>query len=298
MQGMSGKQSDGRMFPVLQDKTFLLCVGAAKCATSWLYDYLGSKPEVTVSPLKEVHFFDARYPVNALGDADEFAMTRLVFHLQQAGGAAANLKDRPTFQASVDRARMIYDDSAYFAHFARLCTNETTCCCDLTPAYSAIGAEGFHFVRDFFASQDSNLKLLFLMRDPVDRFWSQLRHMQQMNPDRDVIGNWRNAITSPALLARADYRGLVTTLDRIFPREKLLYLFYEAMFETDHALRDLCSFAELPFSPGVPMRVRNETTFKAAIPARVQAALLHTLRPQYEFCRERFGARIPETWLS
>ena len=47
--------------PGLDETTFLVCIGAAKCATSWLHAYLSGLPGCAPSPLKEVHFFDARH---------------------------------------------------------------------------------------------------------------------------------------------------------------------------------------------------------------------------------------------
>ena len=50
-----------RRIPDLDGRTFLICIGAMKAATSWLFAQLQATKGVTVSPLKEVHFFDARF---------------------------------------------------------------------------------------------------------------------------------------------------------------------------------------------------------------------------------------------
>ena len=139
-----------RKYPELEGKTFLVGVGGTKCATSWIYSYLESLPEVSPSPLKEVHFFDAKSSDTA-AQLDIFAMKRLAFHFRQDGDVIDNLRDRPAFQASVERVKMIYDDNEYFAHFARLCTPDTRTVCDITPAYSAIGRAGFQYMKEFVA---------------------------------------------------------------------------------------------------------------------------------------------------
>ncbi|MEZ5715286.1 MAG: sulfotransferase [Paracoccaceae bacterium] len=281
--------------PKLDGKTFLICIGAAKCATSWLYHYLCAIPEAATSPLKELHFFNARFPQHALGDVEAVALSRLAFHLEQPGDPAQNLRQRATFQASVDRVQMIYDDAAYFDHFARLADARTRCCADLTPAYSTIGPEGFAWMKGFCAGHGIRPRVLFLMRDPVTRFWSQLRHLQQMNPDNDIAATWAQAMQAPALTARADYRAIVTALDACFPAEDLLYLFYEDLF-SDAALRRLCAVAGLPFHANVPREARNETTVKLPLPDDARAALADFLAPQYAFCRARFGDAIPAGW--
>lgn len=284
-----------RQYPELDGKTFLICIGAAKCATSWLYHYLSSLPEVAVSPLKEVHFFDARFPQHALGDMQALALSRLSHHLRQDGSATAHLHQRPAFRASIDRAQMIYDENAYFAHFARLCGPDTRVFCDITPSYSAIGRAGFEDMRSFCSSQRCRVKILFIMRDPVTRYWSQLRHLQQMNPANDAETRWRDALRSPAVNARADYRQIVTDLDALFPVEDLIYLFYETLFEPD-ALKRLCSFAGVPWAAANDTRARNETTIKTPLPDEAEAAIRAHLAPQYAFCRSRFGEGVPATW--
>ncbi|MCG6903729.1 MAG: sulfotransferase [Rhodobacter sp.] len=284
-----------RKYSELDGKTFLLCVGAMKCATSWLHDYLDSLSGVAVSPLKELHFFSTKFPAHALGDMDALALKRLGFHVAQSGDGVANLRRRPTFQASVDRVQMIYDDDAYFGHFARLVAPETATFCDVTPAYSVLGPTGFEYLRAFCGSQDIAVKILFVMRDPVDRLWSQLRHMTQTNPENDIVANWSRALESPSICARADYRGTVTDLDQTFPAEDILYLFYEDLF-TKPSLTRLCDHVNAGYIAGDAGQVKNETSVKADMPDDARAAAHRLLAPQYDFCRDRFGDAIPASW--
>ncbi len=284
-----------RRYAELDGKTFLVCVGAMKCATSWIHDYLGSLPGVAVSPLKELHFFSTKFPAYALGDTEALALKRLDFHIRQPGEAAANLRRRPAFQASVDRVQMMYDDDAYFGHFARLCDPNDRTFCDVTPAYSVLGPAGFEYLRDFCASQDILLKLLYVMRDPVDRFWSQLRHMTQTSKTTDYVRDWAKALQSLSICARADYRGTVTDLDATFPDGEVLYLFYEDLF-TKAALTRLCAHASAEYGPAEKGTKRNETELKVEMPEDARAAVHELLAPQYAFCRQRFGDEVPESW--
>ncbi|MBN9887530.1 sulfotransferase [Salipiger abyssi] len=282
-------------YPVLDGKTFLVCVGAAKCATSWLHGYLHSLQGATVSPLKELHFFNAKYPQNALGDMEGLALARLKFHLNQPDDPARALRERPNFRASIDRAQMVYDDNAYFGHFARLCGPETRAFCDITPAYAAIGAEGFACLRDFAASQNAAPKLLFILRDPVARFWSQLRQLEQMNPENAALRKWPEALEAGPLMARADYRATIEALEAVFPASDLLYLFYEDLLSED-SLRRLCTFAGLDYCPPASRTPQNETQIRTRLPDAARTALRARLDAQYAFCRARFGAALPDAW--
>lgn len=41
--------------------THVVGIGAAKCGTSWLYNYLNNHPQAVRAKVKEIHYFDAKY---------------------------------------------------------------------------------------------------------------------------------------------------------------------------------------------------------------------------------------------
>jgi hypothetical protein len=283
-----------RRYSELDGKTFLICVGAMKSATSWVYARLCEIPEVAVSPLKEVQFFNARFPKNSILDPDILAMRRLAYHIGQPGEPVENLRLRPAFQASLDRARMIYDDDAYLDHFARLVGPETRVLADLTPAYAAIGEDGFSYMRDVLASQDVSARILFILRDPVDRLWSHLHFLRQIYPELDPVRDWEKALADPETLARSDYMGTIEALETVFPHDDILFLFYETLFDTGFA--DLC--ARLNLAPlDIKGRQReNETDGKLDLPDELARTFRTLLASQYEFCHGRFGGSLPAVW--
>ncbi|GAB5448601.1 sulfotransferase [Gymnodinialimonas sp.] len=288
--------------PVLQTvdalagKTFLVCIGAAKCGTSWLHSYFAGLPGMAVSPLKELHFFNAKFGAHAMGDMEALAIKRVGLHLNRDGNPVETLLKSADYQASVDRMQMIYDDNAYFSHFARLSGPATRTLCDVTPAYSVLGLNGFTYMRDFFATQpDLRLRLVYILRDPVDRLWSQLRHLQEVNPASAATTRWAEAIRSPSVLARADYAGTIDDLEITFPPDDVLYLFYEDLF-TVPALQRLCAFADVPYQPGDTDQRQNRTRVDTPLPDDAKAAFREVLAGQYAFCRERFGEAVPASW--
>ncbi|MBV7394261.1 sulfotransferase [Mameliella sediminis] len=284
-----------RRYPELEGKTLLICVGGTKCATSWLHGYLDSLPGVTPSPLKELHFFNRKFPRLALSDMDLLATRRLMLFLSQEGNPAGHVRGSPLIRAALDRVQMIYDDNAYFGHFARICTADTKVLCDVTPAYSSIGAEGFAWMRELCAAQAVRAKILFVMRDPVTRLWSQLRHMQQQTIIDDAGAVWSKALASEAIMARGDYRRIVTALDGCFDADDILYLFYENLTQ-EPALQRLCRFLDVPQIKADVQTRRNETEVKTALPQEARRAFLRALAPQYAFCHARFGADLPAAW--
>jgi|GEM_PF-980065 len=284
-----------RKYDELSGKTFALGVGAMKCGTSWVNAYLASLKNVTTSPLKEVHFFDSKFPGIKEDPTNDRAFQRLKAHVERHNDPVKNIQTRPHFQASVDRISMIYDDDAYFGHFARICTPKTDILCELTPAYAIIGKKGFRYVRKFFRTQDMNLNIFFLMRDPVDRLWSHFRFLAERDPNLDLLQNWKLLLDEPRIMERCDYRGTIEALDKIFRPDSVGYFFYESLFQED-ALRSLCRFVGADYAPPKSEEVRNETSVKISMTDEMRAAFSDALKDQYDFCEDRFGSELPPQW--
>lgn len=294
---MSPPTFDLRTLDALNGKTFLIGVGANKCATSWIFTHFKSLPDIAVSPIKEVRFFNAKVPGALAKETDLFALKRLAFHFRQEGDVLDNLHAHAGFQAAVDRVKMIYDEAAYLDHFVRLCSAETKTVSDITPAYSAIGREGFEYMKAYFATQDVRLKLFFIMRDPVDRLWSHLRYRDRHDAEQDVRYTWPERIKDPEMLAFSDYRATVEALEAVFPAEDLLFLFYEDLF-SEPAFKQLSAFAGVQYKRPDSNKSVNETPLKLDLPADVRDALRSALEPQYAFCRKHFGDGVPATWMA
>ena len=284
-----------RTYPELNGKTFLIGVGANKCATSWVYGYLHSLAGVTVSPLKELSFFNVRAGTGPAHDTDLLALKRLVYFIRQEGDPAENLRAGQGFQASVDRVKMSYDENGYFDHFARILTPDSKTLCEITPAYSALGREGFEHMKAFFASQNVTLKLFFIMRDPVDRLWSHLRYRDQNTADLDVLEAWPRMVEDAEFMGWSDYRNTVEALDEVFEKDDILYLFYENLF-SEPSLKALSAVAGAPFAAPESRDAVNETSLKMDLPDAVLKGLSARLGSQYAFCRQRFGADVPASW--
>lgn len=279
----------------LDGRTFLLGLGGMKCASSWVYHYLEQVPGVTVSPIKELHFFNAR-----LRPPGHVPFTPMILgvvrdYLQDPAEAARQIRVNPHFQASVDCLRMLHDDNAYFDLFARVCTPDTRALGEITPQYGVLGEDGFRFVRAFFGTQRMRLRPFVVLRDPVARLWSHLRHLQQAGEAGDIVSQWPELIRQRGVIERSDYWKMIEALDAVFPDGDVLYLFYEDLF-SGAALARLCEAGGVAYVPPPDDLRRNETAVQIPLPDPVRAQLRRLLAPQYGFCRDRFGADLPDAW--
>lgn len=284
-----------RRYAELEGRTFLLGVGGMKCATSWVFDYLAQDPAVAATPLKELHFFTSRRRPQGAQPFTPHVARLVRDHLDHDPQVTSCTIATPRFQTAVDMLQMLYDDNAYFGHFARLARPETRVFTEITPQYALLGPDGFSYVRDVFASQDLTLKVFFILRDPVARLWSHLRSLQEQDQGIDPLRDWAQLIRQREVITRSDYWGTIEALDAVFPPDQILYLFYEDLIGGD-GVSSLCQFAGLPQRPADTGTRHNETRLAVPMSGHVQARLTKILAPQYRFCRDRFGDVIPEVW--
>jgi len=155
-------------------KTLMLCIGAQKAGTTWLAGNLRKHPQVTVTPLKEMHFLDRigrptrlfnRMTSKAPGDARwRRSMNRNIrglLKLHTVGHRMANIR----LLALSQRMSSI---PAYIRLLRRLPGDVA---CDLTPGYAVVDRT---VIRELYALAPET-KIIFMMRDPIDRYWSAVR---------------------------------------------------------------------------------------------------------------------------
>lgn len=97
---------------------------------------------------------------------------------------------------------------------------------EITPEYSALSAEEVREVRDAFP----HLKLLYVMRDPIDRAWSQMRMMARRRgisvaalSDEESL----EMVKDSRIVKRSEYGSTLDTWGRHFPADRLFVGFME-----------------------------------------------------------------------
>ncbi len=270
------------------DKTYVVCIGAQKCGTTWLHRYLRSRDEIFLPAMKELHYFDAKYRPDLFAELDaRFLRRRERFE----HSALTNSK----FARALDgRVRMGQDDREYRNFFEQMVPEDVDIFGEITPAYALLPEEGFRAIRDLF----KNIKVIFIMRDPVQRCLSQARmHHKKMRRERLDADTFlvQELSQGLSLRLRSQYEQTIARVESVFGRDEILYLFFERLFRTE-TMHELCSFLGMPpqdarydnpashtpktitFSPDAILRVREE------------------LEPTYRFCRAHFGATLPPEW--
>lgn len=266
--------------------TFLLGVGAQKAGTTWLHKYLAASPQMARGYRKEYHVFDSS------DLSDEPWRGR---NLDMAQAELDKLRAREAADpAHLHRAAMIADPEFYFDYFTGLVRSRPRfrLTADVTPEYADLSAERFASIRDGFARRRVRTVSVFLMRDPVDRIWSQIRMQEGRRPARfDVPADQmvERLYDDPNYERFTRYERTLTRLEKVWERDELHYGLYEDLFREEE-VRAICALVGIEFREPDFGKVANVSSGKAveALPDAVVQRVATHFADTYHAVAERF----------
>lgn len=282
---------------MLSAKDYVVGIGAQKSGTTWLFKYLSTRYEVMLSPLKEIHYFDARYREDLCAIWDKTYVNRFKKLVQQQSPEAilTDVTQRDLLDAHYDRVRMVDDKYFYQHHFEKRVKAHHQLFGEVTPSYAVMNQDGFRAMKETFR----NCRVIFLMRDPVYRFWSRLKMIERdsakFGRDYKAIDQFETELDDPQNIARSAYHKTLENLREVFEEREQLNMFYEELFD-DRAVERLCEFLEMPFKPGdYGERVNVSESTDQPSPEMLKLAA-NRFDETYAYVEEFFDGRLPDSW--
>ena len=281
-------------------------IGAQKAGTTWLSRYFKAHPNVSVPEWKEHEYWnmvEGRTSASRMLDMqrarresftplrDMVARLPFTLHARRQRAITLALKATeapyPPFAAYAD---VIFENR----------TRHTRAAGELCPDYALLRPETFAKM----AGLAPNVRFVFLLRDPVSRFVSGVRHaLRKAVGERGVTaetlsGAIRDATADansrPAALSR--YDETIRALEQSVPSDRVLFVFFEELFDQDK-IKEICDFLGIPFVRAKTSRKANKARDRvASVSAVDRAAIAHLLSPVYAFARNRFGKALPRVW--
>lgn len=157
-----------------------ICIGAQKAGTRWLFDQLALHPDFWMPPIKELHY------LNANKRFLKFArplLARAERSLKAANRRRAKRMERPLEPGDIDwlRARIwLHKRPIDLDRYARLFElRGDRLSGDICPPYAIIPDDEAAAVRARFPET----RIVYLVRDPVERFWSQYCMILRRHPE-------------------------------------------------------------------------------------------------------------------
>ncbi|MCB9188182.1 MAG: sulfotransferase [Flavobacteriales bacterium] len=274
-------------------------IGAQKGGTSWLYENLLQLKEFSLPPVKEFHYFDrsSDYP-----SPNFLSESRVSKRLLMPGYLAESLRylrsNRKTKHLDFYRKWYFsnYDDNWYNSLFERYSDEGLTG--EITPSYSILSRDDIK--RMYKVSPKA--KLVFLMRNPIDRAWSHIRHIRtrdsksKLNSIEDII----HFFDQPSQELRSDYLSTIDNFTSIFPSEQLLIGYYDAIKENpEQLLRNIVDFIsedkKIDISHLNLTNVVNKS-IDVKLEENIHSFLIEKYTPKIALLSERFGGYCTK-WL-
>lgn len=299
---MSNARTATAAAPLADIDTLLYCIGAQKAGTTWLHAQLQKRDEVYFAR-KEFHYWDVvRSPFIELRALPLGPMLPLLRRLRGRTGDRIGAL-HPKLRKMVLGWQMILsspnDHDAYLQALT-LGRRGQKVIGDVTPAYTLLGSRSFAEM----AALHPNSRFIFIMRDPVDRLWSGVRHRTRpwygdpKGGSQIALDAFAAAIEDPfnSDLRRSDCARTITELDAAVPADRILYLFYETLFQEETIQRIAAFLGIAPFAADFAERTHEGVTYEERPSPEQMARARAALAPSYDLVFERFGDAVPDKW--
>lgn len=285
------------------DVTLLYGLGATKAGTTWLRQYLSGHPEVFIRSQFELHYFSSLAEDNSGWRIK--ALNKKIRKLRRRRDNApesdvAAIKEQistvKNWRRVANGEKSGHTNYLSFLNDGR--ENEKVVA-DITPAYGFLGRRDLHEMRVLHGKT----RFIFVMRDPLERVWSNIRMAAKRKTRKDggtVEEHARNLLAdyvdgkNPIIDKRSNYSGTIQQLMDAVPRKNILFVFFEWFFrqETLNQITDFLRIA--PHRAELGERVHQGVSIKKDDTLMEKA--LERLAPQYAFISEFFAGQIPDSW--
>jgi hypothetical protein len=195
-----------------------LCVGVHKGGTTWLYQQLDSHPDFWMPPLKELHYFDQLSRVQ-----------------RSSSPRCRDERDLRFLESIKSLSAKPYID---FEHYARLFDAKGSLLSgDISPNYSTLSNKVIRQIVRYFPA----LKVIFLVRDPVERVWSHLTmevRYHQIEPfDVTDIEEVNRNLLRRGMLLRSYPSAIVARWKRYVHPDRFRVYFFDDLQTNPNELR-------------------------------------------------------------
>lgn len=270
-----------------------LCIGSQKSGTTWLYDQLERHPQIWLPPIKELHYFDRPTDKRLLNN---IFSTKLKGKFVRSSLKTLFEKGHVSWLIWFIFQRRC--DSYYKGLFRPI---KGQICGEVTPAYAMLNPDTIAHIAKF----SPDLKLIYLLRNPIDRIWSQMNMFRRRSDTRgDISDEEVMAIKKDKLFGHTRYIAHIERWTEHFDGSKLFIGFFDQIKEEPSQLiQDVFSFLEIDASYSSPelqnglVKPSNQGCH-GVISSKLEYELTQQLLPEIEALHRRFENKYTQRWLN
>lgn len=281
-----------------QIQRLLLSVGAMKSGTTWLYRQLEQHPSITFSPEKEIHYLaylaGSRSHLNLAYRAGRFATAR---RRARERGEALQPGEIGWY---LDYLFMPKTWDWYVRRFGDI--EPGSYCADFSNLSALLDRESWRRL----TGRVEDLRLIYVLRNPLDRVWSQLKaHYRAVGEPQSVLTDADRYIPDSRLpeeelVSHSLYaRNLQSILSEV-PRDKVQVVLYDQI-ERDPGslLKDIEQFLDIPAHNYQPAKLTRRINSSNDLPQ--PDWLRDHFSPQFSQDLAALAAldvEVPQAWLA
>jgi len=276
-------------------------IGAQRAGTSWLANNLRNHPDIYMPPIKEIHYFDRSEKYQSPNLPDNIILR--IFQKDRWW----RIRFKPFIEAKGRNKKLWfskylfgkYNDKWYLSLFD--CANSKKICGEITPSYSILDVQDIKKVYELMP----NVKILYIMHNPIDRAWSDFKHtvMRVSRKKRIKLYNEKEVIaylSSEGSFLRGNYVRTLNNWQSVFPKEQVFISYFDEIIKSPQnfilkifnflGINSAEKYANRLFSGG------QNASIVENIPKQLEIYLAEKYYPIIKELSDRFGG-YPSIWL-
>ena len=257
----------------------ILCIGAPKAGTTWMFDNLKEHPDIWTLPYKSTQYLAGR--------------ANLVRRLKwkRRWKEILNKVNSNNFLWHLDHFFYpVINDRWYERQF--LPAGEKVSI-DISPSYSTLNDEQVKRVK----SLHPQIKVIFLLRNPIERMWShsklELLKNKKRNFDEVSSDEFLQFFDSETQMKRTDYLEIIHRWRPIIGQDNFLILFYDEIGEAPFSLLEkICAFMRVEYRKEYFEKTAQRNIFKGLeidMPEEYRSVLTGKYHQLISDIRNEFG---------
>ena len=281
-----------------------LGIGSQRTGSTWLYKHLESHPEIWMPPIKEIHYFDILNKENAERRREklyqDYKKRVQVYQTCWFSKKKMRVLGPPNLLWDINYFLRSPSQKWYNSLFL-LGANKVTG--EITPAYMTLDQE----VVEAIYAHNPNTKIIFFMRDPIERVWSaavkHLAKLRRRNAKKVPEAEFIQFFQSNGTHMRTNYLRSLSIWESVFPPEQIYIDFFDNIQENPReVLLRVFEFlgveARTDFiSEDLSKKIGTTDRFRIEIPSDFEILIAEKYIDQLEMLNQRFGGHT-DKWLA
>ena len=261
-----------------------LCVGAQKAGTTWLHEVLSTHPDVFLPRIKELFYF-AEFEEGDNGSWRDHVILEATIaccneyvHQDRHSLRPGYLQYLLSFGAA-DRFTEEWYKRVFSAGWDGAISGE------ITPEYLSMSPEGIARIKALLG----DVKIILILRDPVERLWSQVR-MVANESGRDPLEAYWDISRGSALSRNSNYAKYVPIWQKhTLPDNLGIFNFHALARDPVKFYESVLDFLSLPAHESARVGDVIHQGFRYELPENIADDLTELMQPQNQFLNDVFG---------